>query len=234
MKLSKSVVDMTTMRVARRVNDLIDVELQAMLLNEGIDPGLVAPYKHQPGVDHLMDDRVQVIPGYSTTVPFLAENHGIGLKEIKPSTYGIDFYGDSIFTRGKLIRTRPDLVERFVRASLKGWEYALEHPGEFVVEISERLVRFFPIEHPSAYNRFQAKEVRRLTLYPVVELGHIGQERIPGQFFRSFQATCLPLILFPLKNASNDLTSMAPKSNHQTGLGTGTEALGIYKYENQP
>lgn len=68
-----SPADLLRLRVARNVNDLIDVELQAMLRAEGIDPTKVKAYPHQPGIDHLVDGRVDVIPGYSTTMPYYGE-----------------------------------------------------------------------------------------------------------------------------------------------------------------
>lgn len=44
--------------------------------------------------------------------------------------YGFNFPEDGIYCREELARSRPDLCRRFVRASLKGWEYAFAHPEE--------------------------------------------------------------------------------------------------------
>jgi len=59
---------------------------------------------------------------------------------IKPSelniidyrSYGLDFPGDTLFTSQKLLKTNQDLCIRMLRASLKGWKYAIEHPEEAV------------------------------------------------------------------------------------------------------
>ena len=40
------------------------------------------------------------------------------------------FYGDIIFTQDELISQNPDLVLRFLRATLKGWKYAIENPAQ--------------------------------------------------------------------------------------------------------
>lgn len=172
-----SPADMLNLRVARNVNDLIDVEFQAMLLSEGVDPKLVTPYRHQPDIDRLLSDEVQVIPGYKTTIPYIASEAGARLKEIDPATYGVDFYGDSIFTTGELATRDPDLVERFVQASLKGWEYALTHPDAIAQEISTQFEQIAPTNDSLAFNRFQAGVVHELTLYPLVELGQINPYR---------------------------------------------------------
>ena len=44
--------------------------------------------------------------------------------------YGLDFPGDTLFTSQKMARENPDLCIGMVRASLKGWQYAIENPEE--------------------------------------------------------------------------------------------------------
>jgi ABC-type nitrate/sulfonate/bicarbonate transport system substrate-binding protein len=46
--------------------------------------------------------------------------------------YGIRFYADTIVASEKLIRQKPELVKRFLRATLKGWRYAIENQVEAV------------------------------------------------------------------------------------------------------
>jgi NitT/TauT family transport system substrate-binding protein len=60
---------------------------------------------------------------------------GYEINIIYPDDYGIHFYGDVLITTDELIAQDPDLVQRFTRALLKGWTYAVENPestGEFV------------------------------------------------------------------------------------------------------
>ena len=42
-----------------------------------------------------------------------------------PSDYGIHFYSDTLATTDSLIAQNPELVNRFLRASLKGWQDAI-------------------------------------------------------------------------------------------------------------
>lgn len=48
------------------------------------------------------------------------------------ANFGLDFPGDTLMTTKNLIEENPDLVTRMVRASLKGWQYAIENPDEAV------------------------------------------------------------------------------------------------------
>ena len=173
----RSLADLARLRVARRVNDLIDIELQAMLLNEGIDPADVPPHEHQPGLDHLLSDRIQVMPGYRTSTPYHTDEHGKPFREILPADYGVDFYGDSLFTRTTLTQHNPELVEKFRRASLKGWQYALDHPEELVVKISNDLPRHAKLKDLEGFNRFQMQVVKELILYPIIAIGNSTPER---------------------------------------------------------
>ena len=173
----KSPADLVGFRVARNANDLIDVELQAMLRAEGIDPAGVRAYPHKPGADHLLSGSVDVIPGYSITLPYHAKARGLRLSTLAPSNYGIDFYGDSLFSHERLIKKNPEIAERFTQASIRGWQYALENPAAVADRISRELPRNVKVENLAAFNRFQIDPVKKLTLYPVVELGHVNEGR---------------------------------------------------------
>ena len=54
------------------------------------------------------------------------------LNIIDYANYGLDFPGDTLFTSRRLAQENPDLCARMVRASLRGWEYAVQHPEEAV------------------------------------------------------------------------------------------------------
>ncbi|HXC64286.1 MAG TPA: ABC transporter substrate-binding protein, partial [bacterium] len=43
---------------------------------------------------------------------------------------GIDTYADTLFTTEAMIHDHPDEVGRFVKATLKGWDYAAAHAEE--------------------------------------------------------------------------------------------------------
>jgi ABC-type nitrate/sulfonate/bicarbonate transport system substrate-binding protein len=53
---------------------------------------------------------------------------GYEINIIYPDDYGIHFYGDVLITTDELITKDPNLVQRFTRATLKGWTYAVENP----------------------------------------------------------------------------------------------------------
>src|SRR5699024_7065922 len=131
-------------------------------------------------VQDIVEEKYDIVPGYSGgIIEYYARKDEIKLKTIRPIDYGIDFYGDTLFTRKDFAMKNPELVERFIRASMKGWQYALENPDE-IIEIMDK--EFSNPELKSEkdfieYNKFQAEKIKERTLYPIVELGNINQYR---------------------------------------------------------
>lgn len=54
------------------------------------------------------------------------------LNIIDYADYGLDFPGDVLFTSRQMVEQHPDLCVRMLRASLRGWQYAVDHPEEAV------------------------------------------------------------------------------------------------------
>jgi len=73
-------------------------------------------------------DIAPVCSNYSTNGPVILDQAGEDYGLIWPSDYGISWYGDVLITTDKMIAEQPDVVERFVRATLKGWQQAISNP----------------------------------------------------------------------------------------------------------
>jgi PAS domain-containing protein len=172
-----SLADLSHLRVARRTGDLLDIEFQAMLKAEGLNPDMVKPIASYGSEQALADGSLDLSPGYSFVTPYILKELGVDFVALRPHGYGVHFYGDSLFTRQGFIDRKEDAVNKFVTASLRGWQYALENPEEIADLIAEKLTRRFPVNDPRAFNRAQIEGVRKLTLYPIVEPGHINPGR---------------------------------------------------------
>jgi len=82
--------------------------------------------------EDLITGQVDVIAAYITDQPFFFKQRGIPINIINPQSYGIDFYGDNLFTTETEINRHPERVDKVIRATLKGWAYALNHPEEII------------------------------------------------------------------------------------------------------
>ena len=176
----QSPVDLTRLRVATLGRSgYAHVELLAMLRAENIDPSLVSQQHIQSklGIYDLAKGVADVATGFTISADWLAAELGLRLTKLRPATYGVDFYGDTLFTHRRLVKDNPRLVQKFITASLKGWEYALAHSGEIADRISREFTRTVPITDFSGFNRFQIEPVKALVQHPLVEVGHINPRR---------------------------------------------------------
>lgn len=67
---------------------------------------------------------------YSTGSIRILQEAGHELNIIYPDDYGAHFYNDTIFGTDDFIAANSDLTLRFLRATLRGWRWAIENPDE--------------------------------------------------------------------------------------------------------
>lgn len=111
----------------RAVSDQV-VILQAMASHVGISPD-------QYTVVNLPSDPALVVAGevpvwgaYVTALALTVQRSGHDINIIYPDDYGVHHYGDTLFSTDAWIAANPDLVRRFLDATLRGWTYAVENP----------------------------------------------------------------------------------------------------------
>lgn len=90
------------------------------LVNVGFDPRL------------LTEGKVDVYPVYESNEPYLIEEWGYKLKQWKASEYGVPTLGLTYVTSEETLASQQDALARFLRAAIRGIEYAGEHPDEAV------------------------------------------------------------------------------------------------------
>ncbi len=104
----------------------------AVLDKLGIDPSSIELIPYEQSVDPVATDQVSAHLAYGTGPSLEYEYLGYEVSRIWLEDYGMSFYSDSIAATEELIQQNPELVERFLRATLKGWRYAIENQAEAV------------------------------------------------------------------------------------------------------
>ena len=69
---------------------------------------------------------------YETDELYTLEKEKVNYRLFRPIDYGFDFYGDILFTSKRELKEHPKRVENFVKASKKGWKYAINHIEETI------------------------------------------------------------------------------------------------------
>jgi ABC-type nitrate/sulfonate/bicarbonate transport system substrate-binding protein len=68
----------------------------------------------------LVDGRVDVYPVFTANEPDTLARLGVPVRLFDPTTYGVPSLGLTFITNQQLVQSKPDVVTRFLRASLRG------------------------------------------------------------------------------------------------------------------
>ncbi len=153
-----------------------DAETHAMLQAEGITNRQFEQIPTSFSMQKLINGEVGATSVFVTNQPFYLEQQNIPYRMILPRSYGIDFYGDTLFTRESLLEDQPELARAFYEATLRGWRYAFDRPGE-VIDIILQKYSDFPFAHSRNHLEYEHKEMKQLVLPDLVELGHMNKSR---------------------------------------------------------
>ncbi len=152
------------------------IQLQAALMKEGIPLDSLKIIEHTWNNNDLISGNADAMSGYTSVEPFQLQKIGYKTAKIYPVNYGIDFYGDLLFSTQKTVKNHPERTQKFLKASYRGWEYAMSHPEELadyiltLPGVKERNVT-------KAELLFEAEEMAKLILPQLVEIGHMNEGR---------------------------------------------------------
>lgn len=144
----------------------VDQTLRAMMAKEGITQDQYERVYLPSDIGQFASGDVPVWGGFINVFVIEVQRAGYKINIISPDDYGIHFYGDALITTDSMIQKNPDLVQRFLRATLKGWTYALENPEE----IGKYIGRY----SPEAKADLEAEKM--IASIPLINTGedHIG------------------------------------------------------------
>ncbi len=113
----------------------LEIVYRALIKKENVATSTVREVKKNPAIASLFGGSVDVQPGFISDFIFAevaGRKDGVELNALYPADYGIDSYGYTIFTTDLFIEKHPDIVQKYVRATLRGWQYAFDYPEEAV------------------------------------------------------------------------------------------------------
>jgi len=152
-----------------------DSALLAMLYETNISLDKIKRIDHSFNYDDLIDGKVDAISGYLTDEVLYYRRKGIKINILDPRNYGVDILGDNLFTTEQELRQHPERAQRFLRASLEGWNYALKHPEEVNQII---LAKYNPGNRLSPdHLRFEARETAKMILAEAIPIGTTDLKR---------------------------------------------------------
>ena len=146
----------------------------------------------------IINGEIDAIVAYITDQPYWIQQQGTKLNIINPLSYGIDMYGDNLFTTEKEIKMHPKRVEKIKAATLKGWEYALMHKEETINTIIKKYNS--NLQYDQLY--YEAIETERIISNKYITLGYTSKDRfkIISTFYKNYDSK-----LHDLDNAVDEI-----------------------------
>lgn len=148
-------------------------ELIAYLRREKVKLEGMQRLPHSHDIHDLISDKAVAMSAYATYEPYFLEKRRLPYQMYTPRSIGIDFYGDNLFTSTRELEDNPDRVEAFRTASLRGWQYAMDHPEAVADLIRER----YAPELSREFLLFEAGRMADLLRADLVEIGYMAPGR---------------------------------------------------------
>ena len=148
-------------------------EVLTMLSLEGVKPSQYQVTETSLSLNKLLNNQTDASEIYLTNEPYFLEKFGIPYNLILPHKYGVDFYAECLFTTKEMVNKDPELVELFLRATIKGWEYALVNSEEIAQVIQSKYKTTKTLDHLI----FESQKVKEFIQPNFINIGHSNKGR---------------------------------------------------------
>lgn len=88
-------------------------------------------------VPALLQGQVDAVLGSIDAYQIQAEAQGAQLDVYRFADYGVPTVSTSIFASNAFIKDNPDVLRKFIAASLKGWYFAIDNPAQSVKDLKK-------------------------------------------------------------------------------------------------
>ena len=162
-------------KLMRTKDDGSEVSIKAMLASSKIDVKSITQVEHSHNIYDLIDKKVDIISAYTSKAPYILQKEQIKYNIFYPKDYGFDMYSDFLITNIDKYNNDYNIVEKFKKASLKGWEYAYNNIEKSVDIIFEK----YNTQNLSKEELiFEANELKKLSYLNISRLGDMKQEKV--------------------------------------------------------
>ena len=162
-------------KLMRTKDDGSEVSIKAMLASSKIDVKSITQVEDSHNIYDLIDKKVDIISAYTSKAPYILQKEQIKYNIFYPKDYGFDMYSDFLITNIDKYNNDYNIVEKFKKASLKGWEYAYNNIEKSVDIIFEK----YNTQNLSKEELiFEANELKKLSYLNISRLGDMKQEKV--------------------------------------------------------
>ena len=126
--------DLEGKRLAVSPGDPLGQLFQALAAVNNLDMSKISLVQVDPAakVVSVLEKKADALLGGADDQFFLIKQRGIEPAALRFADYGANIVGMTILSKGDLLKSNPDLVRRFVRATARSWEESKKNPGAAV------------------------------------------------------------------------------------------------------
>ena len=126
-------------------------------------------------IKDFIDKKIDAMSVFTTNELFQLNEKSIKYNIFDPTVYGSKYYDLNLFTSQKELNNHPQRVKVFREASIKGWEYALNHQDEII----KLILKKYNTQHKSKQAlSFEAKQIYQIMLPKLYKIGSIDKYRV--------------------------------------------------------
>jgi len=112
--------------------------VKIVLKKHGLEFKDIVPVSVGWDIQPLIDDKIDVFIAFMNDQPLFLKQQGYEVAYIPAFKHGYDFYSGVYFVADTMIQKQPDLIRKFLGATLRGWGDAFKDPATTAKLIVEK------------------------------------------------------------------------------------------------
>ena len=170
-----SIKDFKNKKIMINKEETGTIALKAMLSSQDVHFDDFEIFKRTYNIQDLLSKKIDIMPGYISDKGYVLDKLNVKYNVFNPKDYGFEFYEDILFTSSDELINNPQRVEKFRKASLKGWEYAFSNIEETV----DLILKKYNSQNKSKESYlYEAKVLKNLAYSDTGDLGSIDKNKI--------------------------------------------------------
>jgi len=166
--------DLKGKRVMGGEHELHGANLGAMFKKFGISPEEFTTVPHTFTIEAFSAGEVDAMTVFLSNEIYHLNRNNIEYNILSPFSFGIPSYDGNLFTSLAFASSDSDVVRQFRDASIRGWQYAVEHPNELV----DLILAKYSQEKSREALRFEATEIKKAMLYDTIPIGSVSTQQL--------------------------------------------------------
>ena len=166
--------DLKGKRVMGGEHELRGANLGAMFKQFDVSPDDFTIVPHTFNIELFSSGEVDAMTVFLTNEIYHLKKNNIDYNILSPFSFGIPSYDGNLFTSAKTASSQADVVRKFRDASIRGWQYAVDHPDELI----DLIITKYSQSKSREALKFEATEIRKAMLYSTFPIGSINHNQL--------------------------------------------------------